>query len=50
MSAKDRRDTDAIAKPIDVAKITPRVKPWTREEARKAKLAHKAKAATKRKD
>ena len=30
---RSRRDTDAIGIPIDITKVTPVVRPWTKEEA-----------------
>ena len=41
--SKERRSTDAIARPIDIKKIIPKNKPWTKEEAEKARIANKAK-------
>ena len=41
MGNNDRRDTDAIARPIDISKIVPKVRPWTKEEAAKAKQEYK---------
>ena len=40
MSCKDRRETDAIGRPIDIKNYTPKVRPWTPEEAYIAKLAN----------
>ena len=42
MTGKDRRDTDAIARPIDPSKIVPAVRPWTKEEAEKARQEYRA--------
>ena len=37
MEKNDRRDTDAIAKPIDISKVVFKTRPWTKEEAEKAR-------------
>ena len=36
-----RRDTDAIVIPIDITKVTPVVRPWTKEEADAAREEYK---------
>ena len=45
-----RRDTDCVGIPIDVSKITPKVKPWTKEEAERERLKYKAEMAKRRKE
>lgn len=49
MSLKERMETDAIGRPIDITKIIPKVRPWTEEEAEKARIANKAKSFKKEK-
>lgn len=41
MPSKERRETDAIATPININRIIPKVRPWTDEEAEKARIANK---------
>ena len=48
MSCKDRRETDAIGRPIDIKNYTPKVRPWTPEEAYVAKLANWVKTQKKK--
>ena len=43
----ERRNTDCIAKKVDINKIVPKRKPWTKEEVEKARLANIAKSKKK---
>ena len=47
---KDRRDTDAIASPIDPGKIVWAARPLTPEEVEKVRWEHKAKLAEKKRN
>lgn len=43
-----RQETDAIGKPINISKVIPKTKPWTKEEIEKARLKNIARANNKK--